>query len=229
MSDAVAPEASLASLRSRLTEAADPDRAPAMERYMKGRAVYLGVAVPDVHRIARPFVAAGRDLDGPGLIAAADECWGQPEREFHYAAIDLLRRWVDRLGPGELAGVERLIRTRSWWDTVDLLASRVVGPIVAEHPPSIAIMDRWIADDDIWIARAAILHQLAYRERTDPERLFGYVDRRSADTEFFIRKACGWALREYAKTDPGAVRAYVDSRGEHLSGLTRREATRHLG
>lgn len=227
MSTAVPPESSLAELRARLAAVADPDRARRMERYMKGRATYLGIAMPEVHRIARPFVTARRCSDGPALIADADEWWRQPEREFHYVAIDLLRKWVDRLGPDELPGVERFIRTRSWWDTVDMLAIRVVGPMVTNHAALTATMDRWI-DDDVWIARTAILHQLGYGDLTDADRLFGYVDRRCGDTEFFIRKACGWALREYAKTDPDAVRDFVASRGDRLSGLTRREATKHL-
>lgn len=222
------PDASLAGLRSQLTDASDPVRATRMERYMKGRATYLGTPMPAVHRIAKPFVAARHDLDGPALIADADDLWSQHEREFHYVAIDLLRRWVDHLAPEQLPGVERLIRTRSWWDTVDMLAIRVVGPMVANHPTLITTMDRWIGDDDVWVARTAILHQLAYRELTDADRLFGYLDRRCADTEFFIRKAAGWALREYAKTDPDAVRAYVESRGDRLSTLTRREAMKHL-
>ncbi len=215
-------------LRAELTAAADPERARQAERYMQGHARFLGVATPDVHRIGRPHVRACRGLDGQALIGIVEELWAQPEREFQYVGIDLLRRFVDRLGPAELAGVERLVTTTSWWDTVDLLASRVVGPMVADHPELAATMDAWIDRDDIWIARTAILHQLARGERTDAVRLFAYVDRRCADTEFFVRKACGWALREYSKSDPDAVRAYVESRGDRLSGLTRREAMKHL-
>lgn len=222
------PTPSVADLRDRLTAAADPDRAVQTERYMKGCARFLGVAMPEVHRAARPLVRACRDLDGPELITVADELWSQPEREFHYAAIDVLRRWVDRLGPDQLTDVRALITTTSWWDTVDLLAARVVGPMVGNHPELVHEMDAWIDDDDIWIARTAILHQLGYGADTDAERLFRCVDRRCDDTEFFIRKACGWALREYAKCDPDAVRAFVDSRGDRLSGLTRREAIKHL-
>ncbi len=124
--------------------------------------------------------------------------------------------------------VERLIRTKSWWDTVDVLAGHVVGPLVARNPGLTATIDAWIDDADFWIVRTAILHQLGYGADTDADRLFGYVDRRCSDTEFFIRKACGWALRQYARTDPEAVRAFVLDRGDRLSGLTRREALKHL-
>jgi 3-methyladenine DNA glycosylase AlkD len=132
------------------------------------------------------------------------------------------------LTPAELPRLERLVRSKAWWDTVDALAAHVVGALVARHPELAATMDRWIEDDDIWIARTAILHQLAWKDRTDADRLFAYVDRRCGDRAFFIRKACGWALRQHAAVDPDAVREYVASRGDRLSGLTRREATKHL-
>ena len=109
-----------------------------------------------------------------------------------------------------------------------LILTAIVGPMVAADATLSATLDRWIDDEDHWIARTAILHQLKYRERTDADRLFRYIDRRASDTEFFLRKAAGWALREYAKTDPDAVRAYVDDCGDRLSGLTRREALKHL-
>ena len=89
-------------------------------------------------------------------------------------------------------------------------------------------MDEWIDDEDMWVARVAILHQLRFGERTDEGRLFDYSLRRAADSEFFIRKAIGWALRQYARTNPDAVRAFVDEHGARFAGLTLREATKHL-
>ena len=215
-------------LRTALVAVADPDRAPAMAAYMRGRYEYLGVTAPDRKRAAKPFVAAGSTATAGELLDAADACWAQPEREFQYVAVDLLRRWVGRLDGTHLARIERLIRTSSWWDTVDALAADVVGPIVAADPLLGSVMDEWIDDDDLWIARTAILHQLTYRDGTDSARLFDAVDRRGGDTEFFIRKACGWALRQLARYRPDEVRAYVERRGDRLSGLTRREALKHL-
>ncbi len=216
-------------LRQALTESADPDRASQMAAYMQHRFVFLGVGAPARKVAERPFLAAGRGANSTELLDAADACWAQPEREFQYAGVDLLVRWVRSLSGSDLARVERLIRAASWWDTVDALAANVVGPIVAADASLGAVMDRWIDDDDRWIARSAILHQLKFRERTDARRLFDHVDRRCHEPDFFLRKASGWALREYAKTDPDAVRAYVAERGDRLSGLTRREALKHLG
>lgn len=218
----------LLELRHSLEAVARSDDAPRMKAYMKDRAEFLGVKTPQRRTASKPFIAAGRDATADQLLAAADACWAEPEREFQYVANNLLRRWNRALGPDSLDRIERLIRTKSWWDTVDVLASNVVGPLVTRYPELTATMDAWIDDDDFWIARTAILHQLGYGADTDADRLFGYVDRRCADTEFFIRKACGWALRQYARHDPDAVRAYVLDRGDALSGLTRREALKHL-
>lgn len=215
-------------LRRELVAAAEPERATAMAAYMHDRFPFLGVTSPGRRSAAKGFVAAGKVASADDLLDAAEALWEECEREFQYVAVDLLRRWVRTLNAGALARVESLVRARSWWDTVDALATNVIGPLVAAHPELIRSMDDWIGDDDIWIARSAILHQLKYRDDTDVDRLFDYVDRRSGDTEFFIRKACGWALREYAKTDPDAVWNYVDDRGDRLSTLTRREALKHL-
>lgn len=119
--------------------------------------------------------------------------------------------------------------TTSWWDTVDLLAAHVVGTLVAADPRLGADMDVWIADEDLWVARTALLHQLRYKERTDTDRLFAHCLRRSAHPDFFIRKAIGWALREYAKTDPAAVRAFVTRERDRLAPLTVREALKNIG
>ena len=218
----------VAELRAALVAVADDEQAPAMTAYMKGRFPFLGATSPQRRAASKPFVAAGRTAAAGELLETADALWAQPEREFQSVACDLLRRWVRSLDGSSLPRIESLIRSKSWWDTVDALATNVVGPIVRADPALAAVMDRWIADDDIWIARTAILHQLKYRGEVDADRLFGYVDRRANDTEFFIRKACGWALREHAKTDPEGVRQYVDARRDHLSGLTIREATKHL-
>jgi 3-methyladenine DNA glycosylase AlkD len=215
-------------LRRELERSGDPTRAAAMAAYMQGRFPFLGVPAPVRRRAAAGFVRAGRAADAGDLLAAADALWVVPERELQYVGTDLLRRFVDRLGGDDLPRVERLIRARAWWDTVDALAAHVVGPIVAREPDLVDVMDRWVDDGDVWVARAAILHQLTFGDRTDARRLFDHVDRRCDDTEFFIRKACGWALRQYAHHAPDEVRDYVKSRQDRLSALTRREATKHL-
>ncbi len=199
-----------------------------MATYMRDRFVFLGVPAPARRSAQRPFVSAAKRATSGGLLDGADACWSQPEREFQYVGTDLLVRWSHAIESTDLPRVETLIRTKSWWDTADALASNVVGPLVSADRSLADVMDRWI-DDDLWVARAAILHQLKYGERTDTDRLFGYIDRRCDDTDFFLRKAAGWALREYANTDADAVRRFVADRGDRLSGLTRREALKRIG
>ncbi|MCB1188785.1 DNA alkylation repair protein, partial [bacterium] len=112
--------------------------------------------------------------------------------------------------------------------TVDTLAALVVGPMVTRHPQLTAVMDEWIADENLWVARTAILHQLKYGKATDTDRLFAYCAAQAGHPDFFIRKAIGWALRQYARTDPGAVRRFVANHRDELSPLSIREATKHL-
>jgi 3-methyladenine DNA glycosylase AlkD len=145
-----------------------------------------------------------------------------------YVAADALRRHQRKLEPGHLLALSELIVSKPWWDTVDDLATHAVGPLVRRHPELSAVMDEWIGSENIWLARTAILHQLLWKADTDAGRLFAYADRRAADSDFFIRKALGWALRQYARVDPEAVRSYVGSRRDRLSALTRREALKHL-
>lgn len=207
---------------------ADPERSAKMAAYMKSRFEFFGVPAADRRGAQRPILAGLRRAPVGEIVAVADACWAEPEREFQYAGADLLRTHAKRLDVDDLGRVERLIRTKSWWDTVDALAVHVVGRIGRDHPALSDHMDRWIDDDDIWIARTAILHQHDWKDATDRDRLFGYVRKRAADREFFIRKALGWALRAYGRTDPEAVRNFAAAEGSTWSGLTFREATRLL-
>jgi 3-methyladenine DNA glycosylase AlkD len=218
----------LAALRGELRAAAQPADAPAMAAYMKHRFQFLGVKTPARRAASKPFIDAHKAAPGDELIATARLLWRQPEREFHYVATDLLSRWQRNLCAEHLVGVHELITTNSWWDTVDALAAHVVGGLVQRNHGLTTAMDAWIDDPDIWLARSAILHQLAYRSDTDADRLFGYCLRRAADTEFFIRKAIGWALRQYSYVDPNAVQGFVDAHRQVLSGLTVREALKHI-
>ena len=156
-------------------------------------------------------------------------CWRLPEREYQYFAVDLLRRYVRRLSSGFLPVARNLVTTVPWWDTVDALAAHVVGGLVAADPALTADMDAWIEDDDLWVARTALLHQLRYGERTDAGRLFAYCLRQSGHPDFFVRKAIGWCLREYAKTDPDAVRDFLAREGGRFAPLSVREALKNIG
>ncbi len=219
----------VAVLRGALEEVAVADDREPMRAYMRGRFEFIGVKTPARRKATRRIVrSALAEADGDAAVALAQACWRQPEREFQYVGADALAAHVEALDAGHLGAVGGLITSKSWWDTVDALATGCVEPLVAANDALVSAMDEWIDDADMWLARTAILHQLKEGERTDPERLFRYCLRRADDERFFIRKAIGWALRQYARTDPGAVRRFVEHHRDTLSALTVREATKHL-
>ncbi|NJP52183.1 DNA alkylation repair protein [Streptomyces sp. SBST2-5] len=209
--------------------AADPERAVAMRAYMKDVSPFLGLSSPVRRALDRTVVRGLPRPDETDCTAIALRCWELPEREYRYFAVDWLRRQVRHCSSGFLPVVRHLITTDPWWDTVDLLAAHVVGALVAADAGLKDVMDEWAGDDDLWLARTALLHQLRYKERTDTERLFGYCLRQAGHPDFFIRKAVGWCLREYAKTDPDAVRAFVTEHRDRLAPLSVREALKNIG
>ncbi|KOT37092.1 DNA alkylation repair protein [Streptomyces caelestis] len=209
--------------------AADPERAAAMRAYMKDVAPFLGLATPVRRALSRPVLAGLPRPDEADCAAVALRCWELPEREYHYFAVDYLRRHVRHCSSGFLPVTRRLVTTVPWWDTVDLLAAHVVGALVAADRSLTAEMDEWIGDGDLWLARTALLHQLRFKERTDAARLFDHCLRLSGHPDFFVRKAIGWCLREYARTDPGAVRDLLSREQGRFAPLSVREALRNIG
>ncbi|MEU1179109.1 DNA alkylation repair protein [Streptomyces sp. NPDC005820] len=209
--------------------AADAERAAAMRAYMKDVAPFLGLPTPERRALSRTVLAGTPRPTEADCTAVALRCWALPQREYHYFAVDYLRRHAGRCSSAFLPVTHRLITTTSWWDTVDLLAAHVVGALVEADPRLTAAMDDWIAGDDLWVVRTALLHQLRYKDRTDADRLFAHCLRQSGHPDFFIRKAIGWCLREYAKTDPDAVRAFLARERGRFAPLTVREALKNIG
>ncbi|MFI6406293.1 DNA alkylation repair protein [Streptomyces sp. NPDC050548] len=209
--------------------ATDAERAVPMRAYMKDIAPFLGLTTPVRRALSRTVLEGTPRPDETDCTAIALRCWELPEREYQYFAVDYLRRHVRHCTSGFLPVARHLVSTVPWWDTVDALASHVVGGLVAADPKLTADMDAWIVDDDLWVARTALLHQLRYKERTDTERLFAYCLRQSGHPDFFIRKAIGWCLREYAKTDPEAVRGFLAREKGRFAPLSVREALKNIG
>jgi 3-methyladenine DNA glycosylase AlkD len=209
--------------------AADPHRAASMRAYMKDIAPFLGLSTPERRALSRTLLLGTARPDETDCTALALRCWRLPEREYQYFAVDYLRRHVACLSSGFLPVARHLVSTVSWWDTVDALAAHVVGGMVAADPRLRTDMDAWIEDDDLWVARTALLHQLRHKEATDTGRLFAYCVRQAGHPDFFIRKAIGWCLREYAKTDPQAVRDFVAAERARLAPLSVREALKNIG
>lgn len=219
-------------VRVELARAADPAKAPAMQAYMKSEMPYFGVQSPQMRAICRAVFAAHPLASFELWRDTALTLWRDARyREERYAAIaltgDRLYRAYQRLDT--LPMYEEMIVSGAWWDYVDDLATHQIGLLLSLYPqPMRAAMLVWSRDADLWKRRTAILCQNTFKEKTDEELLFACIEPNLGDREFFMRKAIGWALREYAKTRPDAVRRYVREHEDTLSPLSRREATKHL-
>ena len=199
---------------------------------MKSAMPYHGVTAPRLKQVLRPILAAYQPAGRAAWEATVRELWdGATHREERYAATALARHrtaraWQD---PAVLQLYRHLVVTGAWWDHVDEIAAHLVGGVLAEHRSQVTpVMRAWSRDDDLWVRRTAVLSQLRHRAGTDTDLLHDVIEANVDDRSFWLRKAIGWALREYARTDPAWVRAEVDLLGERLSALSRREAMRHL-
>jgi 3-methyladenine DNA glycosylase AlkD len=214
-------------LRLSLSHRADAVQAGPMRAYMKDRFPFFGIKSPVRASLVRDFITARGLPPIDEIESVAMRLWQAPERECQYAALDLTERSLKRLPPESIAWIERLIVTKSWWDTVDQIASHLVGGLFRTYPDlRDQWIDRWRIADDLWLRRTTLIFQLGAKRETDAELLFALIQENLASREFFIQKAIGWALREYAKTDRPAVEAFVAA--TPLAPLSRREALKWI-
>jgi 3-methyladenine DNA glycosylase AlkD len=211
-----------------LSPLADPHKAIPMAAYMKDVAPFLGITTPERRAALKAAWADLGPIDEPTVGRVARELWSLPEREYQYAACDLIDRQRRRLSAGFLVNpIQQLITEKPWWDSVDSLGNAAVSPVTARHPELIDVMWEWLGSGDRWLIRAAIQHQRGRRAETDFDLLYAMCDRFVADREFFIAKAVGWALRDATRWDRTGVQAFVDAHPD-LSSVARREAVRGL-
>ncbi len=200
-----------------------------MRAYMRNRFAYLGVGTPQRRAAVAPLMRAFKHAGAGELRGAAEALWAMREREYQYVAADLLIRNQAALDLGDLPWLLELAQQKSWWDTVDCVV-KVVGKIVRRSGASgRRAIERAVGHRNFWVRRIAVLHQLGWRSDTDTERLFRFAELLAAEKEFFIRKAIGWALRDYAWHDWRAVDAFLRSTRVEFSGLTVREASKNFG
>ncbi len=217
----------LTPLVSLFAQNADPSQAAPMKKYMRDQFEYLGIKSPQFKLMMKGF------LDQHGLPPVADldaiarELWSLPQREYQYVATSLIGRLENKLPSDFTRTFEYLITHKSWWDTVDTLAGGAVGVHFRRFPGvREKVLARWRRSEDFWLRRTTLLFQLNYREATDFDLLCDLIRENLGSKEFFINKAIGWALRQYARTDPGAVKKFV--KATPLHPLSRREAMKHL-
>jgi 3-methyladenine DNA glycosylase AlkD len=216
-------------VRADLRAAADPVRAPQMQAYMKSTMPYLGVRLPDVRRIVGVAAKARPPANTGALAGTAAALWHEAAyREERYAATALLGvPAARRLRTTELLPLyHEMITTGAWWDHVDEVAHRI-GELLVAHPAQMRpTLSAWARDPDRWLRRTSVICQVGLRGATDAELLSDAIIANLSDRDFFLRKAIGWALRDYARSEPDWVRAFVAT--HELSPLSRREALKHL-
>ena len=204
----------------------DEERAPQMSAYMRNQFPFLGIAsAPRKAAYKKIFATAKKekivDFD------FVDQCFKREEREFQSAGVDYLLAIQNCLVPEDLPKLKQCIQTKFWWDTVDGLDG-VVGSIVQRYPECKPILLEWSVADDIWLRRVAIDHQLGFKSKTDTVLLEEIIKNNLNQKEFFINKAIGWSLRDFSKTNPDWVRAFISAHKNDLSNLSIREGSKYV-
>lgn len=216
-----------ASLKTLFERNANPAQAGPMKKYMRDQFDYLGIKSPQFKELMKEFLAANGLPPVKELDVVLRDLWALPQREFQYAATSLLGRSEKELPAKFIQTIEYLLVTKSWWDTVDSIAGGVLGVHFRRYPEvREKYLARWRASDNFWLRRATILFQLNYKRETDFNLLREIICENLGSKEFFINKAIGWSLRQYARVDPEAVKEFVRSTALHP--LSRREAMKHL-
>lgn len=209
------------------------EHASAMRAYMRDQFDFLGIKTPLRRQLLAQVVKPmGKSkFRATEVLQLADLLWELPQREYQYFAIDLLAQHKKVLGLQDVSALIQLAQKKAWWDSVDGLAA-VIGDVVflsrADSHDAQANMDQAILHSSMWVRRIAVTHQLGWRLQTDTTRLFSYALQLAAEEDFFIRKAIGWALRDYARWQPAQVRDFVLAHQMQLSPLSVREALKHL-
>ena len=208
-----------------LKASANPDDVVAMKAYMKNKFEFLGVKTPARRKLTGAFFKQQTDsvIDWDFI----NEAWNNPYLELQYTALDYLEIRKKLLTPSDLPRLKKLAQTKSWWDTIDFL-DRLVGSIIARFPETKATILSWSCDEDIWLRRLAIDHQLSRKEKTDTELLEKILANNLGQPEFFINKAIGWALRDYSKTNPDWVRDFIERHRAAMAALSIREGSKYL-
>ena len=214
-------------LRIKFEKVADKEVAEGAAAYMRNQFEFLGIKTPLRRELGKELVNAAKELSEKEIILLCKELWVQPEREFQYIACDILAKNAKRLSPGYVKrDAKWFITNKSWWDTVDSIRTSV-EVVVAANPELEATMFEWIKSKNIWLVRSALIHQLTLRTKTNSKRLFALCELKAEETEFFIAKGLGWALRSYSYIDPKAVKKFIKDHPE-LTPLAKREGMKAI-
>jgi 3-methyladenine DNA glycosylase AlkD len=214
-------------LQTHFAQYADAQNALAMTGYMKNRFSFFGIKAPDRKTILKQFTAKNVPPQYPDLFEVVWALYAMPQRELHYCAVEMLEKSKRNWKKEDIVFFEKLITTNAWWDTVDTISTHIVGAYFQKYPDQMRpVTENWMASSNIWLQRVCLICQLMYRQKTDTVMLFDYIHRLKGSNEFFIQKAIGWSLRQYARTDAQTVKDFVENTG--LKPLSKREALKHF-
>ncbi|WP_217562665.1 DNA alkylation repair protein [Paenibacillus sp. GbtcB18] len=217
---------SLDQLRNLFAQHENPFLAHKMKNYMRNKFEFFGIQSPLRKELTHKFIKENGFPNEDQVVDTITTLWDMKERELQNAALQIMDMRKRKFHPDDILLIEQITIVKPWWDTVDHIASNHAGHYFSLYPEQLAIADRWIHSDNIWLQRNAILYQLKYKHHTDAERLFYYINNVLESNEFFIQKAIGWSLRQYSKYNPEVVIGYVES--TRLSNLSKREALKVL-
>lgn len=202
----------------------DENGAIPMRAYMRNQFCFLGIRTPERKQITKQLLNEVGIPNSNDLSAVIHELWNLPEREYQYFGLSILGKISKQFDIQHIDLLEYIITHKSWWDTVDEIAGHLVGDYFTQFPEQMEVcIEKWLSSSNMWLQRTAILCQLGWKHRTNEKMLYDTIEKCLHSKEFFIRKAIGWALREYSKTNPQSVAEYVHDHPD-LSGLSRREA-----
>jgi 3-methyladenine DNA glycosylase AlkD len=206
---------------------ADAKRAEGAKAYMRNQFEFYGLTAPDRKALVRDYWNSDNRLSIEDLPEFIELCWQHPMRELQYVGMDTMIQLSKKLQRKDIAMLELMITERSWWDTVDLVASRGAGVYFQKFPEEIPLrIESWMQSDNLWLMRSALLFQLNYKHQTNVQLLESLIVRLQYHPDFFIRKAIGWVLRQYARTDARFVKNFVQT--HELSALSKKEALKNL-
>ncbi|MBG6189010.1 DNA alkylation repair protein [Flavobacterium sp. CAN_S2] len=206
----------------------NPENAFAMAKYMKNNFTFFGIKTDERRRIFKEIWKENKEEVSANARKIALDLYSKPEREFHYCAIEILiKELKGNYKKEDIQLIEKLILNNSWWDSVDTIAKYILGEYLLEFPlETKKVIERFSRSENMWLSRSAILFQLGYKQKTNIDFLFSECLKHSHSNEFFIQKAIGWALREYAKSNPEAVIEFVKS--SNLKKLSAKEALKNM-
>ena len=202
------------------------EQAQKMSKYMLNKFEYIGIKTPERREIFKIFFKEYKNEEKIDW-EFVNKCWENKYREFQYVGADYLKNMKDKLTIDDIPEFKRLILEKSWWDTIDNL-DMTIGALALKDSNVNKILMEWSLDENIWLRRIAIDHQLLRKEKTNTELLEKILKNNLGQAEFFINKAIGWALRDYSKTNPEWVRNFIEENRENMAKLSIKEASKYL-